>query len=53
MGRKKGGGGKLNRSEILQARLNPKLRLGAEIMVRSQRRTLSSLIETLIEAATE
>jgi len=51
MGRKKGGGGKLNRSEILQARLNPKLRLAAEIMARSQRRTISSLIEILVEDA--
>jgi hypothetical protein len=51
MGRKKGGGGKLNRSEILQTRLNPKLRLGAEIMARIQRRTISSLIEVLVEDA--
>ena len=51
MGRKKGGGGKLNRSEILQARLNPKLRLAAEIMGRIQRRTVSSLIEILVEDA--
>lgn len=52
MARRKGGGGKLNRTEILQARLTPKLHLAAEILARSQRRTLSSLIETLIEAAT-
>jgi len=51
MGTKKGGGGKLNRSEILQARLNPKLRLAAEIMGRIQRRTVSSLIEVLVEDA--
>lgn len=51
MGRKKGGGGKLSRSEILQARLNPKLRVAAEIMARIQRRTVSSLIEILVEDA--
>lgn len=51
MARKKGGGGKLNRSEIIQARLDPKLHMAAEILARSQRRTLSSLIETLIEDA--
>ena len=50
---KKGAGGKLNRSEIIQARLNPKLRFIAEIMARQQRRTLSSLIESLIEDAAE
>lgn len=49
--KKKGGGGKLNRSEILQARLNPKLRLAAEIISRHQRRTVSSLIEVLMEEA--
>lgn len=51
MARKKGGGGKLNRSEIIQARLDPKIHMAAEILARSQRRTLSSLIETLIEDA--
>lgn len=49
MGRKKGGGGKLNRSEIIQARLDPKLHMAAEIMARSERRTLSSFIEKTIE----
>jgi hypothetical protein len=49
MARKKGGGGKLNRSEIVQARLDPKLHMAAEIMARSDRRTLSSFIEKLIE----
>ena len=44
MGRKKGGGGKLNRSEIIQARLDPKLHMAAEIMARAERRTLSSFI---------
>jgi hypothetical protein len=53
MGRKKGGGGKLNRSEVIQARLDPKLHLAAEILARVHRRTLSSVIEVLIEAAAE
>lgn len=47
--KKKGAGGKLNRSEIVQARLNPKMRFAAEIMARYERRTLSSLLEGLIE----
>src|SRR3990167_395646 len=49
MARKKGGGGKLNRSEIIQARLDPKLHMAAEIMARAERRTLSSFIERSIE----
>ena len=53
MGRKKGGGGKLNRSEVIQARLDPKLHLAAEILARMHRRTLSSVIEVLIDAAAE
>lgn len=51
MGRKKGGGGKLNRSEIVQARLDPTIHMAAEIMARSERRTLSSFIEHVIEQA--
>jgi hypothetical protein len=51
MARKKGGGGKLNRSEIIQARLDPKTHMAAEIMGRSERRTLSSFIEHTIEQA--
>jgi len=51
MARKKGGGGKLNRSEIIQARLDPKLHTAAEIMARIERRTLSSFIEKSIEEA--
>ena len=50
---KKGAGGKLIRSEVVQARLSPQLRLMGEIMARQQRRTLSSLIETLIEKAAQ
>lgn len=44
--KKKGAGGKLNRSEIVQARLSPKLRFGAELIARVESRTLSNLIET-------
>ncbi|HVV68196.1 MAG TPA: hypothetical protein VHE99_04040 [Gammaproteobacteria bacterium] len=51
MARKKGAGGKLNRTEILQARLNSKLRFAAEILSRLERRTVSSLVEGLIEKA--
>jgi hypothetical protein len=49
----KGPGGKLNRSEIVQARLDSKLRFAAEILARKDRRTLSSLMETLVDKATE
>ena len=50
---KKGAGGKLLRSEILQTRLSPQLRLMVEIMAREQRRTVSSCIEKAIEEAAE
>ncbi len=49
MARKKGGGGKLSRSEIIQARLDPRLHSAAELMARMERRTLSSFIERSIE----
>lgn len=49
----KGNGGKLNRSAIIQARIDPKLHMAAEIMAHYERRTLSSLIETLILKAIE
>jgi hypothetical protein len=42
---RKGGGGKLSRSEIVQVRLDPKLRIAADLAARIQRRTLSSFIE--------
>lgn len=47
--KKKGGGGKLSRSEIVTVRLDPKLRFAAELAARKQRRTLSSFIEWAIE----
>lgn len=45
----KGAGGKLARSEIIQARLSPKIRFAGDILARLERRTLSSQIETIIE----
>lgn len=47
----KGSGGKQSRSEIIQARLSPKIRFAAELMARKERRTLSSMIEALVENA--
>lgn len=46
---KKGGGGKLARSETVTVRLDEKLRYLAELAARKQRRTLSSYIEWVIE----
>jgi hypothetical protein len=51
--KKKGGGGKLSRSEIVTVRLDPKLRFAAELAARKQRRTLSSFIEWAIDEATD
>ncbi len=47
--KKRGGGGKLSRSETVTVRLDPKLRYLAELAARKQRRTLSSFIEWAIE----
>lgn len=47
--KRKGGGGKLTRSETVTVRLDPKLRYLAELAARKQRRTLSSYIEWAIE----
>lgn len=46
---RKGGGGKLSRSETVTVRLDPKLRYLAELAARKQRRTLSSFIEWAVE----
>lgn len=46
---KRKGGGRLNRSETVTVRLDPKLRYLAELAARKQRRTLSSFIEWAIE----
>jgi hypothetical protein len=48
-GKRKGGGGKLARSEVVTVRLDPKLRYLAELAARKQRRALSSFIEWAIE----
>ena len=49
--KRKGGGGKLARSETVTVRLDPKLRYLAELAARLHRRTLSSYIEWSIEAS--
>lgn len=49
--RRKGGGGKLSRSETVTVRLDPKLRYLAELAARKQRRTVSSFIEWAVEEA--
>jgi hypothetical protein len=48
---RKGGGGKLARSETVTVRLDPKLRYLAELAARLHRRTLSSYIEWAIKAS--
>jgi len=48
---RKGGGGKLSRSETVTVRLDPKLRYLAELAAREHRRTLSSYIEWAIKAS--
>lgn len=49
---KRGGrGGKLARSEVVQVRLDPKLRFAAELAAAKERRTLSSFIEWAVERA--
>lgn len=44
-------GGKLSRSEVITVRLDPKLRLAAELAAAKERRTLSSFVERTIEEA--
>lgn len=48
---RKGGGGKLSRTEVVTVRLDPKLRFAAELASRKHRRTLSSFIEWAVEKA--
>jgi len=43
--KRKAGGGKLSRSEVVQIRLDPKLKFAVDLVARKHRRTLSSLIE--------
>ena len=49
--RRKGGGGKLSRSETVTVRLDPKLRYLADLASRLHRRTLSSYVEWSIKEA--
>ena len=49
--RPKGGGGKLNRTETVTVRLDPKLNYLCELAARAQRRTKSSFIEWSIAHA--
>jgi hypothetical protein len=48
---RKGGGGKLSRSETVTVRFDPKLRYLCELAARRNRRTLSSFIEATVKAA--
>jgi predicted transcriptional regulator len=48
---KRGGGGKLSRSETVTVRLDPRLNYLCELAARAQRRTKSSFIEWAIENA--
>lgn len=50
---RKGGGGKLARTETVTVRLDPKLRYLAELAARKQRRTLSSFIEWAVQDSLE
>lgn len=47
--KRKGGGGKLSRTETVTVRLDPRLRYLADLAARKQRRSLSSYIEWVIE----
>ena len=47
--RRRGGGGRLSRTETVTVRLDPKLRYLAELAARKQRRTVSSFVEWAIE----
>lgn len=48
---KRGGGGKLSRSETVTVRLDPRLNYLCELASRAQRRTKSSFVEWAIETA--
>ena len=50
---RRGGGGKLSRSETVTVRLDPKLRYLAELAARLHRRTLSSYIEWAVKESLE
>jgi hypothetical protein len=50
---RRGGGGKLSRSETVTVRLDPKLNYLCELAARAQRRTKSSFIEWAVDHALE
>ena len=47
----KHGGGKLKKSEVVQVRLDPMLRMAAELAANTERRTLSAFIEMAVDRA--
>ncbi|MDD5036669.1 MAG: hypothetical protein PHE55_18170 [Methylococcaceae bacterium] len=49
--KRRGGGGKLARTENVQVRLDPRLRFAAELAAGKERRTLSSFIEWVVDRA--
>lgn len=49
--KRRGGGGKLARTENVQVRLDPKLRFAAELAAAKERRTLSSFVEWAVDNA--
>jgi hypothetical protein len=51
--KRRGGGGKLARTETVQVRLDPKLRFAADLAAAKERRTLSSFIEWAVERAVQ
>ena len=51
MAKAKGGGGKLNKSETVQVRFDPILKMAAELAAAGERRTLSNFTEIAVEKA--
>ena len=49
MAKAKGGGGKLNKSETVQVRFDPILKMAAELAAAGERRTLSNFTEIAVE----
>lgn len=47
----KHGGGKLKKTEVVQVRLDPMLRMAAELAANTERRTLSAFIEMAVDRA--
>ncbi|HRZ07458.1 MAG TPA: hypothetical protein P5102_15185 [Candidatus Competibacteraceae bacterium] len=53
MAKAKGAGGKLNKSETVQVRFDPILKMAAELAAAKERRTLSSFTEWAVEQAVQ